>query len=210
MCFSSGVSWKITHCFKRWKPPWTYWKSSTEGKRWGRENRRRVRSNNLLHIHCVQQEQTERELSVLEGVGCKPVLNGYYVLSKSIVSWSPDLTMSHCGKCKDKLLKSQFSLHFQSPGLYPWGWFCSLCLGCHPTGHVSKDGLQSPWSGLRELKFFRILALLFIKCKDCSTYFQGDNMEKLCLALPTWGLLLVCKATFVIMKNVSHRWKMLL
>lgn len=92
---------------------------SLEGKTRGRENRKRVRINNLLHIHCVQQEQIERELSVLEEVGCKPVLNGYYVLSKSIVSWSPGLTMSHCGKCKDKLVKSQFSLHFQSPGLYP-------------------------------------------------------------------------------------------
>ena len=68
------------------------------------------RTSNLLHIHCVQQEQTERELSVLEEVGCKSVLlNGYYVLSKSIVSWSTSLTISHCGKCKGQLVKSQFS-----------------------------------------------------------------------------------------------------
>lgn len=144
VCFSSRVAWKITQHFKRPKSPCTYWKSNTEGKTRGRENRKRVRTNNLLHMHCVQQEQIERELSVLEEVGCKPVLNGYYVLSKSIVSWSPGLTMSHCGKCKDKLVKSQFSLHFQSPGLYPWGRFCSHCLGCHPAGRVSKDGLQAP------------------------------------------------------------------
>lgn len=83
------------------------------------EGEQEERTNNLLHIHCVQQEQIEKELSRFEEVGCKPVLKGYYILSRAIVSWSPGLTMSHCGKCKDKLVKSQFSLHFQSPGLYP-------------------------------------------------------------------------------------------
>lgn len=65
----------------------------------------------VTHTLCAARAKGKgRELAVLEEVGCKSVLlNGYYVLSKTIVSWSPGLTISHCGKCKDKLVKSQFS-----------------------------------------------------------------------------------------------------
>lgn len=90
-------------------------------------------TSNLLHIHCVPQEQTEGELSVLEEVGCKSVLlNGHYVLSKSIVSWSPGLTISHCGKCKGQFVKSQFSKSLPSFSVsrtVPPRMFCS---GCSP------------------------------------------------------------------------------
>lgn len=115
---------------------WSRSQGMGEGKQ--EENR----TSNLLHIHCVPQEQTERELSVLEEVGCKAILlNGHYVLSKSIVSWSPGLTISHCGKCKGQFVKSQFSRSLPSFSVsrtVPPRMFCSRCLGCHPAGCVSR------------------------------------------------------------------------
>lgn len=76
-------------------------------KEWGKENRKRIC---YAYTVCCRAKGKGRELAVLKEVGCKPVLlNGYYVLSKTIVSWSPGLTISHCGKCKDELVKSPFS-----------------------------------------------------------------------------------------------------
>lgn len=46
----------------------------SRSKGMGEGEQEEIRTNNLLHIHCVQKEQTERELAVLEEVGCKSVL----------------------------------------------------------------------------------------------------------------------------------------
>ena len=50
--FQQWVPWQITQHFQREKPPWTPWKSGEE-RWWGRGGRKRIRTNNLLHIHCA-------------------------------------------------------------------------------------------------------------------------------------------------------------
>lgn len=165
------------------------------------------RTSNLLHIHCAPQEQTERELSVLEEVGCKSVLlNGHYVLSKSIVSWSPGLTISHCGKCKGQFVKSQFSRSLPSFSVsrtVPLRMFCSRCPSWLA---VSKGGLQAPGSGCEGTKNLSTLLGLLFSAKTVACVSREMTWGKLSLKLPIQSLLQICSHLWNY-KDASPGWK---
>ena len=80
----------------------------------GEGARKRIRTNNLLHIHCVQQEQPERAPSLPQGTGCSCPSEWLFCPIEAHCLMEPRPNNVPLWPCKDKVAKSQFSSYLSS------------------------------------------------------------------------------------------------